>query len=104
MLPVIHGIFAGIFIILGIVFLSGKGLFLIAGYNTASKAEKAEIDEKKLCKYVGILTLLFAGCFLLLMASDIFDQMWLLWFGLGLFFVIAIGGAIYINTGNRLKK
>lgn len=104
MLPVIHGIFAGVCIILGVVFFCGKGSFLIAGYNTASKAEKEEIDEKKLCKYVGILTFLFAGCFLLLMASDIFDQMWLLWLGLGLFFVIAIGGAVYLNTGNRLKK
>lgn len=35
------------FIVLGIIFLSGKGADLIAGYNTASPEEKADIDEKK---------------------------------------------------------
>ena len=34
------------FIVLGIIFLSGKGADLIAGYNTASPEEKASIDEK----------------------------------------------------------
>lgn len=37
-----------IFIVMGIVFLSGKGGFLIAGYNTADKKEKDKYDEKKL--------------------------------------------------------
>lgn len=31
--------------ILGIVFLCGKGAMLIAGYNTASPEERAEMDE-----------------------------------------------------------
>ena len=60
---------------LGILFLNGKGSFLIAGYNTASKAEKETIDERKLCNYVGKLMFLIAGCFLILMASDIFHKM-----------------------------
>lgn len=104
MLLIIHGIVVGVFIILGIVFLKGKGSFLIAGYNTASKAEKEKIDEKKLCRYMGKLMLLFAACFLVIIASDISGEMWLLWFGLILFFCILIGGIIYMNTGNRLKK
>ena len=33
--------------------LAGKGSFLIAGYNTASKEKKACYDEKKLCRVVG---------------------------------------------------
>lgn len=104
MLLVIHGIMVGILAILGILFLNGKGSFLIAGYNTASKAEKEKIDEKKLCRYVGKLMFLLAGSFLVIMASDILNEMWLLWLGLALFFVIVIGGIIYINTGDRLKK
>ena len=104
MLLIIHGIIVGVFIILGIVFLKGKGSFLIAGYNTASKAEKEKTDEKKLCRYMGILMLLLAACFLVIIASDISGEMWLLWLGLILFFGIMIGGVIYINTGNRLKK
>ena len=35
-----------LFIVLGIVFASGKGANLIAGYNTASPEEKANTDEK----------------------------------------------------------
>lgn len=77
---------------LGILFLNGKGSFLIAGYNTASKAEKETIDERKLCNYVGKLMFLIAGCFLILMASDIFHKMWILWLGLALFFIVGIGG------------
>lgn len=42
-----------LFAVLAIILFFGKGAFLIAGYNTASKAEKAMYDEKKLCKVVG---------------------------------------------------
>ena len=101
---IIHGILVGLFLLLGIVFFNGKGSFLIAGYNTASKAEREKIDEKKLCGYMGKLMFAFAGCFLILMASDILGEMWLLWLGLALFFGVGIGGVIYINTGSRLKR
>lgn len=37
-----------IFVIMGVIFLFGKGSFLIAGYNTADKKEKEKYDEKKL--------------------------------------------------------
>lgn len=104
MLLVIHGIFIILFVILGIVFSKGKGTFLIAGYNTASKAEREKINEKKLCKYMAKLMFLFAGCFLILMASALFDKMWLLALGLFLFFAIAVGGVVYMNTGGRLNK
>lgn len=104
MLLAIHGGCAVLLVILGLVLLSGRGAFLIAGYNTASKEEKEKIDEKKLCKYVGKQMLLFAGCFLILMASDVLGKMWLLWLGLALLFGTVIGGVIYLNTGDRLKK
>ena len=42
-----------IFAILAVILLAGKGSFLIAGYNTASKEKKACYDEKKLCRVVG---------------------------------------------------
>ena len=103
MLLIIHAIFAGLFVILGIMFLRGKGLDLIAGYNTTSKAEKEKIDKRKLCKYMGKLMFLLAGCFLILMASVVFDKLWLMWLGIVLFVCIAVGGVIYMNTGNRLK-
>lgn len=42
-----------LFAVLAIILLFGKGAFLIAGYNTASRAEKAMYDEKKLCRVMG---------------------------------------------------
>jgi uncharacterized membrane protein len=40
--------------ILSVVLLSGKGGFLIAGYNTARKEDKGKYNEKKLCYILGI--------------------------------------------------
>lgn len=42
-----------VFAVMSIVFLCGKGSFLIAGYNTASAREKAKYDEKKICRITG---------------------------------------------------
>ena len=104
MLLIIHASVVILFIILGVIFLSGKGLFLIAGYNTASKAEKAKTDEKKLCKYMARLMFLFAGCFIIVMISDVLKSMWIMALGLALLTAIAVGSVIYMNTGNRLRK
>lgn len=51
--PVIIWIAAAFFAILTIVFLSGHGANLIAGYNTSSKEEQAKYDKKKLCRVLG---------------------------------------------------
>ena len=42
-----------IFAVLSIVLISGHGSWLISGYNTASKEEKAKYKEKKLCRVMG---------------------------------------------------
>lgn len=42
-----------LFLILSIVLLTGRGSWLIAGYNTASEEEKNKYDEKKLCRITG---------------------------------------------------
>lgn len=44
---------AAIFALLTMIFLSGHGSGLIAGYNTATKDEKEKYDEKKLCRVMG---------------------------------------------------
>lgn len=36
-----------------LLLLSGRGGFLIAGYNTATQEEKKQYDEKKLCRVTG---------------------------------------------------
>lgn len=58
----------GLFFVLTVIFLAGKGSFLIAGYNTAGKKQKERYDEKKLCRLMGgcmgIITIsLAAGAF-----------------------------------------
>lgn len=42
-----------IFLILSVVLLSGRGGFLISGYNTADLEKKAKYNEKKLCRVTG---------------------------------------------------
>lgn len=46
---------AFLFFIIGIFLFNGKGKWLIAGYNTASKEEKQKYDEKKLCRAMSLL-------------------------------------------------
>lgn len=58
-----------IFAVLSAVLISGRGSWLISGYNTASKKEKAKYDGKKLSRTTGIgmaviaVLVLIAGLF-----------------------------------------
>lgn len=72
-----HGpdwIFWVIFFILAamsITLLSGHGSWLIAGYNTASKEEKAKYNEKKLCRVMGIGMTIIT---LLILIAELFEK------------------------------
>ncbi len=57
---IIAYIMVAVFTILGIIFLLGKGSWLIAGYNTASAKEKEKYNEKKLCRSMGVMFLLLS--------------------------------------------
>ena len=61
---------AGIFVILIIVFLSGHGSGLIAGYNTATKEEKEKYDEKKLCRVMGLGMAVISVCIIVMGALE----------------------------------
>ncbi|QLY78206.1 DUF3784 domain-containing protein [Clostridium intestinale] len=58
-------IMVALFSLLTIVLFSGKGGFLIAGYNTASKEERAKYNEKKLGRVMGsgmgVITIIIAA-------------------------------------------
>jgi hypothetical protein len=90
--------------ILGIVFMKGKGAGLIAGYNTASPAKQAEYDVKALCKFVGILMFIVAGCFLFAAIGALMENYDILNVGIAVFFASLVTGVIYANTGRRFKK
>ncbi|BFN04741.1 DUF3784 domain-containing protein [Clostridium tetani] len=96
-LILIAWIVVGIFAILSITLLLGKGSFLIAGYNTSSKEEKEQYNEKKLCRAMGVMLLSLTITTILLITNKIMSSYY------GIFVVISsIVVTIYINT--KCKK
>lgn len=93
-----------LFSLLGVLFLKGKGAFLIAGYNTMSEAEKKTMDEKALCGFMGKVMFFLAAGVALWGIGDLLEQKWVFDAGL-LLFLGAVGfTVVYANTGNRFKK
>lgn len=101
---IVQLIIVAVFIILGIVFFKGKGAFLIAGYNTAGREERAKYDEKTLCRFMGKLMFVLAGCTVVIILGNVLEQMALVWCGIALILVICFAAIIYANTGNRFKR
>ena len=93
-----------IFLIIGIVLYSGKGAYLIAGYNTLEEQEKDQYDAVALCKFMGkmMFGLCFSMCFWVL--ADLLERDWLFTIGLVLFIGIVVFMLIYANTKERFKK
>lgn len=90
-------------IVMAIFFLNGKGAFLIAGYNTASKEEKAKYDEKALCRFVGWLLIVISFSTLLIPAGDYFEMEWLIYCGIALIILSSFGAVFYMNIGKRFR-
>ena len=82
----------------------GKGVDLVAGYNTMPKEEQEKIDKKALCKYMTCLMFILAACWTVFSIGMEISKMWLVWCGIGLFLVVIIIFVIFLNTGNRLQK
>ena len=101
---VVNLIVIAFFVLMGVLFARGKGLDLIAGYNTLSAREKEKYDKEKLCKAMSRMMFLLAGTWAVAAAGVYIRSNALCWAGIALFLVVIIGGVIYMNTGNRLKK
>ena len=101
---IIFGIVVIALIILATLLLNGKGAFLIAGYNTASKEEKSKYDEKALCRFVGWLLIVISFCMLLFPAGYYFEMAWLAYCGIAIIMLGSFGAVIYANTGNHFRK
>ncbi len=87
------------------IFLAkGKGAFLLSGYNNLSDSEKAEYDERALCKFMSKMMLGLSLSSFLLALSDLLEHQILFIIGLVLFISFLVFGLIYMNTGNRFKK
>ncbi len=84
-----------------------KVTWLISGYNTASKEKKEQYDIDKLCKHMGNFLFVLASIFFVMaVLSMLFiayiDKITVI--GLCVEGVVVVGGIIYMNTGNRVKK
>jgi len=91
-------------VIIGFIFINGKGSSLIAGYNTKSPEEKNKYDIVALCKFMGKMMFALSFSMLFWIFSVAYEMNWLFTLGLVLFIGIVIFTIIYINTGNRFKK
>ena len=93
----------GLLLVLSIPLLCGKGAFMIAGFNTMSREEKAKYNEKALARFVGLMIIATAVCMALVPIGWSLGIDWLGYCGIILMIVIPIGGVIYANTGGRFR-
>ena len=93
-------VLAIILVVMAIVILAGKGDWLIAGYNTASKEEKETVNVKRLRLIVGLLLLVIAP--MLFMLGDHSDKTSALIFA-GIVIVITTFAVILANTWAKKK-
>ena len=91
-------------IFFGIVLCRGKGGDLIAGYNTASAAEKAKWDEKALCRGVGTLVLVLLALTELTVLGTVLGSTALMWSSLAMLAAATAAGLLYLNTSKRFRK
>ncbi|HZK53044.1 MAG TPA: DUF3784 domain-containing protein [Desulfosporosinus sp.] len=85
-------ILAGLMFVLSIFLLSGRGIWLIAGYNTMSKRQQNKYDTKKLTRATGIILIIISIAMLALGASLINTTVFLI-----IVFASAIINVIYTN-------
>lgn len=94
----------GMFLVFGVFLLNGKGAFLIAGYNTMPKEEKAKYDVAALTKFMGKMMFALSFSMVFWVVSDFYDHDWLFYIGLAMFISIVAFMIVYVNTGNRFKR
>ena len=94
-------ILALVFAVMGILVLVGKGDNLIAGYNTASREEREQIDIKRLRGLVGGLLVVLAPLMILLLGNETMASAGS--FG-AIVFVLCIVVVILANTWAKKKS
>ncbi|MBT2583425.1 DUF3784 domain-containing protein [Planococcus sp. ISL-109] len=91
-------------VLLGLYMLQGKGAFLIAGYNTMPKKEKAKYDGPAMARFVGKLLFALAFSMLFWFAGMLLEKSWMFYIGVALFLGFTGFALIYMNTGGRFRK
>jgi len=65
------------FVILGVVFINGKGSSLIAGYNTISPEDKKKYDTVSLSKFMGKIMFALSFSMFFWVISAAYEMNWL---------------------------
>ncbi|MDL2261754.1 DUF3784 domain-containing protein [Methanimicrococcus sp. OttesenSCG-928-J09] len=90
--------------LMALYFFSGRGAFLISGYNTLSKEEQEKYNLKELTRTMGIFTIVLA----VLMAATLYcgmileNAMWALVFIICILVFTGIW-LVYMNTSKKIK-
>ena len=92
---------AAIMALMGIIVLIGKGDNLIAGSNTASKAEREQYHIKRLRGLIGGLLVVLAPMTFLMLREE---SMTATWSFVGLTFILTIIVVVLANTWAKKKK
>lgn len=64
---IVGWIIVGIMAAMSVFLISGRGGWMVAGYNTMEKEEKMKYDEKKVCRSAGISLLIVDILFIVLL-------------------------------------
>lgn len=87
--------------VISLILISGCGSGLIAGYNAASKEEKAKYDEKKLCRTIGTG---IGGIAILILAAGLLEDVLPAGFAYVLLGIIIVDIVIILVVGNTVCR
>ena len=93
-------IISAIMLVMGIVILIGKGDNLIAGYNTASKEEKAQVNIKRLRGLIGGFMVALAPMTFFSLREESMEAMWAF---IAITLILCIVVLILANTWAKKK-
>ncbi|TDM07004.1 DUF3784 domain-containing protein [Macrococcus lamae] len=93
-----------ILIPLAVMFSMGKGAMLIAGYNTMSKDQQSQYDEKKLCQGMGKFLFVVSAAIIALYLVTNFGPEWGPYVLFAVIFVSTIGFNSYMFRTKVYKK
>ena len=98
----IHAAIGGLLIVVSLILLTGRGSFLLAGYNTMSKSKKEQYDTPALCKFAGKIFMPIA-IMVILSGFEVLQVLWF-WIAGAIIFVGLLVLYIVGLHGNQFKK
>ncbi|MBP1044391.1 DUF3784 domain-containing protein [Vagococcus sp. BWB3-3] len=90
-----------IFTICGIQLLRGKWLMLIAGYNTAPKKSREQMNGPALGKLLGSLLII---CSVLMLILGLFPKPTIIFLIINVICLLSFGSLIYANTSEKFTN